>query len=128
MRTFIGHWLTSEGRRHNFEIEARDHDHAEDLAADLSPRATIDGELVCSEAGPDDIEEVIASAVFAARSNKSALEAVVDVSARCVAGAIAVAARGDPEAVEKALIRAEWVMSCEAARVAPVVRKMGRAA
>ena len=45
--TYIGSFTRSDGARHEFRLQARDHDHAESLLRDLIVgSATVDGELI----------------------------------------------------------------------------------
>lgn len=45
--TYIGSFTRSDGARHEFRLQAEDHDHAESLLRDLIVgSATVDGELI----------------------------------------------------------------------------------
>lgn len=117
--TYLGHWLTQAGRQHNFRIEARDHDHAEDLARDLSPRAVIDGEVIHnfrSELGAMVVRAVQGTPPPEVMAQ--ILSALSDYLGRI----IALTAQGDPASIERLATSAEAKVMAEATRVAPIAR------
>lgn len=126
MKTFLGHWLTSEDRWHGFSLVAENYEHAERLAADLSPRARIYGQRIdeVSDEIPDVIDRLFPVMVSVARQSEEAASDYLEQFCVYLGTMIAFSAHGDARTMERLLVGAEAHVSGAAARYAPMATRI----